>query len=127
MFVTHLIYKPGTRPSQVFPYCSIDIYTEGKSDGQCGNIHAASNLGNVSCAYCQWEFTKELQHITQNTLQWVLPVHYSIHPVFSRDGKGTLLHWEARCGVVNIYPEICLATRDKSEVTCEGCLNSFSN
>lgn len=124
MFVKHLIYREGSRPSQVFPYCEKEQCHKGGSDGQCGDSLATYDLEEVSCPYCQLAKIRELNERVPG-IRWALPIHYSVHPVFSRDGKATLTHWEAMCGEVKIYPEVCLATRNKSEITCEQCLNQL--
>ena len=81
-------------------------------------------LGEVSCPYCHWGKLKEIYLIVPNLpAAQPMPVHFGVHPVFSIDGQSRLLRWEARCGEVKIFPELCLATRILKEVTCFQCLN----
>jgi hypothetical protein len=113
-----MFYKEGTRPQQVFPFCERESADSGHSDGQCGDIHASHEFMNVTCAYCSYQYFKEV--FGENDIH--VPVHWGVHPVFSRDGKGTLTHWEAKCGtVVDLEGTPVLASRSFDEITCLGC------
>ena len=123
MFTTHLFYKEGSRLSQSYPYCEEINANLGLSNGQMGSHLVSKLLGEVSCPYCHWEKLKEVYAVPLKHLKaQPMPVHWSIHPVFSRDGETRLICWEAKCGEVKIYPELCLGTRNPNEVTCLGCL-----
>ena len=122
MFSIHLFYKEGSRPSQIYPYCERTNADSGSSNGQTGSRLVSAQLGDVSCPYCHWEKLKEIYATTPGLPEMPpMPVHWGIHPVFSRDGQGRLLRWEAMCGEVKIYPELCLGTRNDTEITCPGC------
>ena len=126
MFVKHLFYKEGSRPSQVYPYCEKDNADARSSNGQTGSKLVSEFMQNVTCPYCHWEKFKEICLIAPRLLEDQLtPIHFGVHPIFSRDGQSRLLHWEARCGEVKIYPELCLGTRNRTEVTCLGCLDNL--
>lgn len=123
MFVTHLFYREGSRQSQVFPYCERMNADAGSSNGQTSPHLTTEYLGQVSCPYCHWEKLKDIYRLTPGLPESTLgAVHYGVHPVFSRDASGRLLHWEARCGIVSLYPELCLATRDREEISCLFCV-----
>ncbi len=128
MFSTHLFYKEGSRPGMIYPYCEKENADIGASDGQCGSNIVTRKLREVSCPYCQWEKLKEV-YVTFPKSPRVppqsLPIHWSIHPVFSTDGCIRLLRWDAICGEVKISPEYCLGTRKSEEVTCLGCRKSL--
>lgn len=116
MFVVHLLYKEGSRPSQKFPWCEKENADLENSDGQCGSQLATRELARTTCAYCHYSFIKDL-YITPELRNRVQPnpVHWSVHPVFSRDGKVHLLHWEAFCGQIDVY-SIVYATRKKKKL-----------
>lgn len=120
MFIVHLFYKEGSRPSQVFPFCERDNADTGSSDGQTSPHLTTEQLGRVTCPYCQWEHHKE-----NGGRNIQLPVHWSVHPIFSRDGTTRLVHWEAACGEVNIFPGLIFASRIPDEVDCSECLENL--
>lgn len=122
MFVTHLFYKPGSRPGQIYPQCEKTNADQDHSNGQTGCDLVSHLLREVTCAYCHFTQLQEIyDQNPQLPAPQPLPVHWSVHPVFSRDGSTQLLHWAAACGEVNIYPDLCLATRQPEEVTCTNC------
>ena len=124
MFTMHLFYKEGSRPSQVYPWCERANADSGSSNGQTGSALVSEFIQNATCPYCHWEKFKEICLIAPKLSEDQLPsIHFGVHPVFSIDGQSRLLRWEARCGEVKIFPELCLATRNLKEVTCVPCLN----
>jgi hypothetical protein len=123
MFVKHLFYREGSRIGTVFPYCEKANADAGSSDGQTSSHLTTEHLGEVSCPYCHWEKLKDIYTLSPGLPESNLGmVHYSVHPVFSRDALGRLLHWEAQCGIVSLYPELCLATRNRDDISCLFCV-----
>lgn len=123
MFVTHLVYREGSRPSQCFPWCEKENADAGLSDGQTATSLASTDIGDVTCSYCHHAFLRQVYADNPELPRSPsLPVHWSVAPRFSRDGRASLLHWEARCGQVETKTTVCLSTRNPEEITCPGCL-----
>ncbi len=127
MFTTHLFYIEGSRVGTVYPYCEKSNADQGISDGQCGLRLVSPEVKDISCPYCHWEKLNEIYTTVPGLpgMSLMLPIHYGIYPFFSRDGRVKLLQWRARCGIVKIYPELCLATRNPSEVSCRECSSTL--
>jgi hypothetical protein len=119
MVPIHIRNGEGSRLNQYWAMCTGSDHNNS-SDGQVGNICSTEYIEEATCSYCKWIYAKN-NGFPQRAK---LIVHWSVHPVFLRDGTGRFSHFEAWCGKVNIEEEHVLATRDFGEVTCIECQNA---